>query len=197
MSTKVSLEIPNPVVKFERYKNGKVKSLVIDCDKWLNRSLHKGDSHTYNPTFLDKDGKMCCLGFLSIASGLKCSNIFEVPTFSDLSETKSLYDKEEIKGLSLLATVEEKQCEEYEEGGYYSFDSSSFSKEAMRINDSSIYIDLQERMDLLTEHFKSARIKLSFINYEKYLKKNPNDTNDTNDLSTTKGSKEKTKKVSS
>lgn len=111
--------------------------VTIDRSKWL-RGEGAAKSHLLRPT----DGKMCCLGFLSLACGLTEDEIRGCDTPVDTRK----YDKFPAE---LLRQTE------------YGWVDTLFSDRLMEINDREGYPE-EEREAELTQLFKSIGIELEF-----------------------------------
>jgi len=120
-----------------------IKSLTISTRKWL----HGGRRGPYRAALLDLDTqRMCCLGFLGIACGLKPDDILNVgtPACVDTKHKKIWPKAARPRGGNNTAWV----------------------KAAIRINDGESEIkgklSLEQRKRALRKHFRSIGIALRF-----------------------------------
>lgn len=106
--------------------------LVIDENKWAAYGLGNGISSLTNSR-----GNMCCLGFLGAACTTKPSLL--EGNFVPFRNSKI----------------------DWPEGVFYDYKSSSWTGEAMRINDSQEFTH-EGRKERLIEHFKKIGVDLEF-----------------------------------
>lgn len=128
--------------------------LEIDRAKWLRGEL---DSKLLR----ERDQKMCCLGFYSLACGLTKDNILEYcEPNQPFENAKNLRVPTDMKG---LVETETEECEladgSFRTDTYYSI--TGISQQLMRVNDDVNLTDAQ-REARITQLFAEIAVEVSF-----------------------------------
>lgn len=130
-----------------------MKELVIDRTRW-----YRGQSDIKSRLLRSSDMKMCCLGFYSLACGLKEENIKNV-AFPSSIRLRSMYpDSHKPVPIPI-----EMRWLEVGPGGVLDSDHRELETIIGQINDYS-YLNEATREQKLTELFAANNVKVTFIN---------------------------------
>lgn len=122
-----------------------LKKFVVKKSQWL-----RGEGHYESFLLRDSDGKMCCLGFASLACGLDVNDIYNVPCPCDVDNTSlnkypnSFFIENHIN-----------------HHGYTRFSNSDLISKIMATNDDEDLND-DERILKLIDKFAELEIEVSF-----------------------------------
>jgi hypothetical protein len=151
-----------------------VKKFTVKRKTWL-----RGEGSTKSALLREKDQKMCCLGFYSLATGYKPEEI------AGVADPESLFNRPEY--LDGMESPDESwdNLVEAEQDGERRVQCTNVAQDLMKVNDHQILhpyedeynelylvsqaehitIDSEEkREEVLTALFKDADIEVSFVN---------------------------------
>jgi len=127
-----------------------VKELEIDVLKWRTGDFSQFKTGEGTTALLNRNGFMCCLGFMCIQSGLDKKDLLGWGEPGELNK--------EIPNLNKFIP-----SDEYDNEGYYI--NSHLSNAAITINDDN-KTSITEKMTKLTNLFGEHGIIIKFINTE-------------------------------
>ena len=119
--------------------------LTIDRQKWLRG---EGSEDSF---LLRHDGKMCCLGFYSLACGLKPENIEGMSTVDEAIDKNGLCQPNEVAWL-----IDRNNSKRV-------FNSSAIANTLMCVND-DVEVRDARREDSIAEIFAEYGVEVEFIN---------------------------------
>lgn len=122
---------------------------IIDRSKWRRGGDLQLESIWGQTQLLNREGNMCCLGFVCIKDGFKKKDILEVADPSDIDP--------DFADVCTSITLKVHS----DEDGIY-FHSSELTREAININDSE-YISEEQREQQLKTLFKKYGHTIIFI----------------------------------
>lgn len=129
-----------------------MKKLVIDESKWLRGAeAYDGDINA-SALLRERDGKMCCLGFLGLELGCSRNEILNQGELSEVLERDRAMD------LGLVTARESSD----EDGNYYASTSNALESEIIEVNDDRDMPD-QVRKSRLVPLFQRIGWELEFV----------------------------------